>query len=130
MHLRRLLYALLVVAVIGVVAVTTRHLISLQLPKIPTARDQEEANGIIQSLESGYPFRVMSIHDSRPAVYERPHPDYSVILVFGEYTAAERAKILAVAKSVRREKATKPVHLYFYPRELDEIDLLQKEILP
>ena len=126
MNQKRLLHALLIVVAIGASAV----MLLLHYIKIPTGGDQQEASDIVKSLEARYQFRVMSSHDPGPAVYEYPHPDYSVVLVFGNYTATERAEILAVTQTVRREAATKPIHLYFYPRELDQTGLLQKEILP
>ena len=98
--------------------------------KIPTASDAQEMDDVITALEARYKFRVMSSHDPRPAVYGQPHPNYTLVFVYGDYSLDERSQIISHSRAVRSEKATKPIHLYFYPRELDQTDLLQEERFP
>ena len=98
--------------------------------KVPTASDAQESHDVITALEARCKFRVMSSHDPRPAVYGRPHPDYTQVYVYGDYSLDERSQIVTHARVVRSEKATKPIHLYFYPRELDQTGLLQEERFP
>ena len=98
--------------------------------KVPTASDAQESHDVITSLEARCKFRVMSSHDPRPAVYGRPHPDYTQVYVYGDYSLDERTQIVTHTRAVRSEKATKPIHLYFYPRELDQTGLLQEKRFP
>jgi hypothetical protein len=98
--------------------------------KIPTGSDAQESSNIISALIARCHFRVMRSDGRRPAVYRKPHPDYTKIFVYGEYTLEERTRIVAHARAVRSEKATKPIRLYFYPRELDQTGLLQEEQIP
>lgn len=98
--------------------------------KVPTGADAQESHDVISALVARYTFRVMSSHDPRPAVYGRPHPDYTQVYVYGDYNWDERSQIFTHTRAVRREKATKAIYLYFYPRELEETDLLQQEMFP
>ena len=98
--------------------------------KIPRGTDAEEAHEVVAALERRYSFRVMSADGKRPAVYAKPHPDYTKIFVYGDYRADEREEIVRKVRALRVEKATKPIHLYFYLREQDRRDLLQEVRFP
>jgi hypothetical protein len=98
--------------------------------KIPNGPDVEEASNLVVALQERYPFRVMGADSDRPAVYMKPHPDYTKIFVYGDYRADEREEIVRQVRALRVEKATKPIHLYFYPREQDRRDLLQEVRFP
>ena len=98
--------------------------------QVPNASDAQESHDIITALEARCKFRVMSSHDLRPAVYGRPHPDYTQVYVYGDYSSDERSLIVTHTRAVRSDKATKPIHLYFYSRELDQTGLLQEERFP
>jgi|HubBroStandDraft_2_1064218.scaffolds.fasta_scaffold127813_1 hypothetical protein len=94
---------------------------------IPSADDQAEASKIVDGMVARYHFRVMCAHENRPAVYELPHVHYSEILVFGDYSTTEQDEILKTAHVVRREVATKPVLVRFYPKENVEENLIRQE---
>jgi hypothetical protein len=94
---------------------------------IPNGTDQAEATKVVNGIEAHYQFRVMSTRDKRPAVYELPHTRYSEVLVYGDYTKAEQDAILAVARAVRKEVATKPVVISFYPKEHVQENLIRQE---
>ncbi len=98
--------------------------------KIPNGPDVEEASNLVVALKERYPFRVMGADSDRPAVYMKPHPDYTKIFVYGDYRADEREEIVRQVRALRVEKATKPIHLYFYLREQDRRDLLQEVRFP
>lgn len=98
--------------------------------KVPTAADAQEASDVLNALKARYSFRVMRSGDPGPAVYFGPHPDYTEILVYGDYTPEERSQIITHLRAVRSEVATKPIHLYFYPREHVEKDLIQEKRFP
>jgi len=103
--------------------------VGMVLPQhIPSGQDAGEAAGIVSALKSRYTFRVLTKGGNRPAVYCKPHPKYSKILVYGDYSTTEQDEICAVARAVRREVAKKPVHLYFYPRELVNSGLMRKQV--
>ncbi len=95
----------------------------------PTGSDAHESSGIVTAMEGRYSFRVMSTHDNRPAVYAAPHRGYSEVLVYGDYSPKEQEDICAVARDIRREVATKPIRLFFYPRELDSTGLMRREVI-
>ncbi|NOS71753.1 MAG: hypothetical protein HOP33_17725 [Verrucomicrobia bacterium] len=95
---------------------------------IPTGLDASESSGIVKAMESRYTFRVISSHDKRPAVYQEPHRGYSEVFVYGDYSPKEQDEICVVARAIRREVATKPIRLYFYPRELDRSGLMRREV--
>jgi hypothetical protein len=96
--------------------------------RIPTASDHAEASNIVNVLEAKYPFRVMSARERRPAVYMRPHVVSSDILVYGNYSKTEQDDICAVVRSLRADVATKPINLFFYPKENEDSGLLRKEV--
>lgn len=96
---------------------------------IPTASDADESSGIVKAMEGRYSFRVMRRDDEGPAVYGAPHNEYSEVLVYGDYSPKEQDDICAVARAIRREVATKPIRLYFYPRELDPTGLKRSEVI-
>jgi hypothetical protein len=98
--------------------------------KIPNGPDVEEASNLVVALQERYPFRVMGADSDRPAVYMKPHPDYTKIFVYGDYRADEREEIVRQVRALRVEKATKPIHLYFYLREQDRRDLLEEVRFP
>ena len=98
--------------------------------KIPNGSDAEEAHNLVVALQKRYPFRVMGADSKRPAVYMKPHPDYTMVFVYGDYRADEREEIVSQVRALRVEKATKPIHLYFYPREQDRRDLLEEVRIP
>lgn len=101
----------------------------LSRPIVPTAYDAREAFRFVDAIEARYRFRVMSGYDRRPAVYAKPGVDVSKVFVYGNYSPQEQDEICAAARSVHMETAGKPVHLYFYPRELQNVELMRKEIL-
>ena len=96
---------------------------------VPTGADSVENAHVIQAMQSRYRFRVLTADGTRPAVYKSPHRAYSGIIVYGDYSSKEIAEICEVARTVRREIATKPMRLYFYPREHVDSGLLKREIL-
>ena len=96
---------------------------------IPTGGDANEAAGIVKSMLGRHTFRVMSRSDRRPAVFFSPHRGYSERFVYGDYSPREQEQICAVARTVRRESATKPIRIFFYPREGDRSGLLRKEVI-
>ena len=103
-------------------------LLLLGCGNMPGGGDATEASSIVKAMESRYRFRVMSAIDPRPAIYHSPHRKYSEIFVYGNYSTKEQDEICAVARTVRREIASKPIRLYFYPRELKHSGLLRREV--
>jgi hypothetical protein len=98
--------------------------------KIPRGTDAEEAGNLVVALQARYPFRVMSADGGRPAVYAKPHPDYTMVFVYGDYRAEEREEIVRRVRALRVEKARKPIHVYFYLREQDRRDLVEEVRIP
>jgi hypothetical protein len=95
----------------------------------PSAKDADESSKIWIEVVSKYPFRVPAKLGNRPAVYQLPGKNYSEIRVYGDYSKQEQDEIYKVVASVSKDIATKPVHLYFYPVELREENLLRKEVI-
>ena len=72
----------------------------------------------------------MGANSKCPAVYMKPHPDYTMVFVYCDYREDEREEIVRQVRVLRVEKATKAIHLYFYPREQDRSDLLEEVRIP
>ena len=115
-----------VVPLLGLFAVL--YVFFLQPLSIPTGSDANEAGRLIQAIESKYHFRVMSRYDQRPAIYCTPGRKFTEIHVYGNYSRSEQDEICAVTLAVRQQSATKPIHLYFYPQELEQTGLMRQEI--
>ena len=98
-------------------------------PIVLTAYDAREAFRFVDAIEARYRFRVTSGDDRRPAVYAKPGVNVTNVFVYGNYSPQEQDEICAAARSVHMEIAGKPVHLYFYPRELQNVELMRREIL-
>jgi hypothetical protein len=97
---------------------------------VPTVSDAEESSKVIKGLLSRYSFRFMSSHDRRPAVYSKPHPRYSEVVVFGDYSRNEQDEICGITRAVRHEVATEPVRIRFYRQVSDRSELLREDVFP
>jgi hypothetical protein len=92
---------------------------------VPTGSDAEENSKVIKGLLSRYSFRFMSSH-----VYCKPHPRYSEVVVFGDYSRNEQDEICGITRAVRHEVAAKPVRIRFYRQESDRSELLREDVFP
>jgi hypothetical protein len=96
---------------------------------LPSAKDAEETSKLWTAVVSKYPFRVLTKTGARPAVYGIPGSNYSKIIVYGDYSTQEQDAIYKVVASSAKGITTKPVHLYFYPVELRDENLLREEVI-
>ncbi|RYY52273.1 MAG: hypothetical protein EOO09_21875 [Chitinophagaceae bacterium] len=94
----------------------------------PTGADAAEASGIVKAVSSQFGFPDNA--GGERAFYFSPHPRHSEIAVYGKYSMAEQDRILEIARTVRREKATKPVWVVFYGIRWQNKDSIRKEIIP
>jgi hypothetical protein len=98
---------------------------SIDCEGIPGAMDAAESNAIIAVLTWRFPFRVHCADEPRPAVYGRPRRHRTEIFVYGDYSVTERSQICAATALTVKQLQTKPIDLYFYPRELENEDLVE-----
>ncbi|MDB6135176.1 MAG: hypothetical protein JWM59_3419 [Verrucomicrobiales bacterium] len=93
----------------------------------PTGADAAEASGIVKTVSSQ--FGLLENSGGQRAFYFSPHPRHSEIAVYDNYSMAEQDRILEIARTVRREKATKPVWVVFYGIRSQNKDSIRKEII-
>ena len=84
----------------------------------PGIKDVNEAHAVLAVLRWRCQFRVASVKMlAQPAVYTIPGYYCTEVMIYGDYSETERSVICAEVAGGVNKLQTKPVEVFFYPKE-------------